>query len=192
MANFEAAVGKTVSLEGGYVNDANDYGGETKFGVSKRSYPHLDIVKLTVEDAKTIYKRDFWDKMLLDKVESQAVAEEVFDTGVNCGWAVAVRMLQSSINLFLLGLDGVDLDVDGLMGAKTLKALKQVTKTQTNLDVLLKLLNGFQLQHYIGLVQKDPRYHSFMKGWISKRIDMTGIDKELIPAEDMGEAKGSA
>ena len=191
MADFAKAVDITLGLEGGHVDDPHDYGGETKFGISKRSYPHLDIVKLSVEDAKDIYKRDYWDKLRLDDVTSQAVAEEVFDTAVNCGWNKAGQMLQSSINLFLLGLETASLDVDGLVGPVTLKALRVVTRSEKNKDVLLKLLNGFQLTHYINLVERDPRYHRFMKGWISKRIDFAGIDKSLTPAENLGDSSNN-
>ena len=58
MANIEPAAKKTLSLEGNYVNDFGDYGGETKFGITKRYYPNVDIANLTIEEAKAIYKRD--------------------------------------------------------------------------------------------------------------------------------------
>ena len=153
MADFRIAVNKTVGHEGGYVDDPKDFGGETKYGVSKRTYPNIDIIKLTLDGAREIYKRDFWDKMKLDDVDSQAIANEVFDTGVNCGWRVAATMLQNAINLFLVAAEAKDLlHTDGLVGSKTLKALRQVTRTPLNLDVMMKILNGYQLMHYINLV----------------------------------------
>ena len=54
--NFEDAFDRLISHEGGYVNDPLDPGGETKFGISKRSYPTLDIAALTREDARAIYR----------------------------------------------------------------------------------------------------------------------------------------
>jgi lysozyme family protein len=66
MNEFERAVSFTLSVEGGYVNDKNDPGKETKFGISKKSYPNLDIKNLTIEQAKEIYKRDYWDKAHCD------------------------------------------------------------------------------------------------------------------------------
>ena len=53
--------------EGGYVNDPNDPGGETNYGISKRSYPEVDIKNFSLGDAITIYKRDYWDAYHLDR-----------------------------------------------------------------------------------------------------------------------------
>jgi len=63
MADFNQAIEKTLVNEGGYINDPLDAGGKTKFGISKRSYPDVDIKNLTVDGAKSIYKKDYWDKL---------------------------------------------------------------------------------------------------------------------------------
>jgi hypothetical protein len=60
--HFERAVAFVLRHEGGYVNDPRDPGGETKYGISKRAYPRLDIKGLTEADAKEIYRRDYWEK----------------------------------------------------------------------------------------------------------------------------------
>lgn len=59
--DLDKALKFTLKWEGGYVNHPNDPGGETKFGISKRQYPHLDIGSLTLEDAIAIYRKDYWD-----------------------------------------------------------------------------------------------------------------------------------
>ena len=59
-SSFDLAIPIVLENEGGYVNDPADPGGETKYGISKRSYPALDIKNLTVEQATAIYLRDFW------------------------------------------------------------------------------------------------------------------------------------
>lgn len=59
---FEEAVEFVLAYEGGYVNDPNDPGGETNFGISKRAYPNVDIKNLTREDVIDIYRRDYWDR----------------------------------------------------------------------------------------------------------------------------------
>lgn len=61
MSGFDAAFAFVVGVEAGYVNDPNDPGGETKFGISKRAYPNEDIPNLTLERAKQLYQRDYWD-----------------------------------------------------------------------------------------------------------------------------------
>lgn len=87
---------RLIGHEGGYVNDPNDPGGETNWGVSKRSYPDLDIKSLTREDAREIYKRDFWDKVNADRLPF-SVVYQLFDFAVNSGPETAVRTLQSIV-----------------------------------------------------------------------------------------------
>ncbi|WP_324606443.1 glycosyl hydrolase 108 family protein [Xenorhabdus nematophila] len=57
---FLHAINSLLPMEGGYVNDPHDRGGETQYGISQRSYPRLDIRALTQDDATAIYYRDFW------------------------------------------------------------------------------------------------------------------------------------
>lgn len=83
-ANFDKAFVIVVGIEGGLVDDPADPGGLTKFGISKRRYPDLDIRNLTVEQAKAIYLRDYWNTHNLDKLE-YGKALLVFDCAVNGG-----------------------------------------------------------------------------------------------------------
>ena len=66
--NFDVAFEKLIGHEGGYVNDARDPGGETKYGISKRAYPDEDIAGLTLERAKQIYRRDCWARRIADNL----------------------------------------------------------------------------------------------------------------------------
>ena len=65
MLNFEVAFEHLLRWEGGYVDDPDDLGGETKYGITKRRYPDLDIGALTAEEARRIYRRDFFDELNL-------------------------------------------------------------------------------------------------------------------------------
>lgn len=69
---------------GGYTDDPVDPGGETKFGISKRAYPDIDIKSLTRTEAEVIYKRDYWDKAGCENMEPK-LGIAVFDSAVNCG-----------------------------------------------------------------------------------------------------------
>lgn len=93
MSYFDRAFVLTVAQEGGYSNDSRDRGGETKYGISKRAYPDLDIARLTVEGAKAIYRRDYWDRLRCDDLP-WPVALAVFDFGVNSGVGAAAKKLQ--------------------------------------------------------------------------------------------------
>ena len=76
---------KTLRHEGGYVNDPDDAGGETKFGISKRAYPSLDIKHLTLEQAVEIYTRDYFDAVGSDKFSFVPFRWKLFDIAVNIG-----------------------------------------------------------------------------------------------------------
>ena len=95
---FLMNVEHVLALEGGYVNHPNDPGGETRFGISKRSYPHLDIRALTRDEAMGIYYRDYWLKYGVQDIDSPALQSVYFDAVVNHG----ARKAQS----FLLQSDG--------------------------------------------------------------------------------------
>ena len=95
--DFDTAFARLIGHEGNYVNDPRDPGGETKFGISKRSYPNEDIANLTLERAKEIYRRDFWD-VLGDDVHP-AIKFQAFDFAVNSGIGTAIRKLQAAIGV---------------------------------------------------------------------------------------------
>ena len=66
MTTFDQAFAIVIGEEGGYVNDPNDPGGETKYGIAKNSHPNVDIANLTLDQAKAIYKTEYWDKVFGD------------------------------------------------------------------------------------------------------------------------------
>lgn len=110
--DFARAFAAVLGHEGGYVNDPHDPGGETKFGISKRSYPAEDIARLTIERAQAIYRRDYWDSCRCGEM-SWPVALVVFDCAVNQGQLRARRFLQLALRV----------GVDGVLGPRTMAAL---------------------------------------------------------------------
>jgi lysozyme family protein len=95
---FDEAFERTVGHEGGYVNDPADPGGETQWGISKRAYPGLDIKTLTRDDAREIYRRDFWNRINADRLHG-AVAFQLFDFAVNSGIETSIRYLQRALGV---------------------------------------------------------------------------------------------
>lgn len=79
--SFNKVMNFILEIEGGYVNDPNDPGGETNYGISKRSYPNVDIKRLTESKAREIYERDYWRKFHCD-VLSYPLDMCVFDAAV--------------------------------------------------------------------------------------------------------------
>jgi len=112
-AAFERAVARVLVDEGGYADNPSDPGGATKFGISKREYPQLDIAALTRADAVAIYYRDWWQRYRYSQLPGP-VAAKVFDLAVNIGPAHAVRCLQRALRAC-----GRRLAEDGALGRAT-------------------------------------------------------------------------
>lgn len=92
MADFDRAFRLLIGEEGGYSADPHDPGGETKFGISKRAYPAIDIANLTIDQAKAIYRRDYWAPLQLD-ARPWGPALVLFDCAVNQGVGRARALL---------------------------------------------------------------------------------------------------
>jgi len=166
MSNFEYAFDEVIGLEGGYVNDTGDHGGETKWGVSKRSYPNVDIKNLTKEEAKQIYWKDFWNKLLLTQVGEVSVALEIFEQAVNLGRKQAGIHVQGGLQLL-----GEIVDQDGWIGQQTIAAINRLGQART--QAYLKILNGFQFMKYLEIVTNDPTQKKYFVGWL-RRIAIYG------------------
>jgi lysozyme family protein len=96
--NFDTAIERALGHEGNYVNDPRDPGGETNWGISKRSYPTVDIKRLTREEAKAIYRRDFWQPVV-ETVADDALRFQLLDSAINHGMGNAVRFLQRALGV---------------------------------------------------------------------------------------------
>ena len=143
--NFDQAFDRLMGNEGGYVNNPADPGGETKWGIAKRSYPNLDIANLTREDAKAIYLRDFWQAGAMDQF-TPALAFQCFDAAVNHGMGNAVRFLQRAAGV-------AD---DGHIGPMTIAAV-----TSKSSVVILMLFIAVRIEFWTALSTWDK----FGKGW---------------------------
>ena len=144
-APFSVAFEQTIGHEGTYSNDPRDPGGETKYGISKRSYPSLDIAGLSLASAKQIYFRDFWLPMRGDDMPED-IAIEAFDAAVNHGVWQATRLLQRALRV-------AD---DGYIGPVTIAAAHSVDPAR-----FVARFNGERLAFYADL----PTWPTFGKGW---------------------------
>lgn len=190
MADFDKAFFKTMGHEGGYVNDKDDAGGETFMGISRKYNPTwagwdvIDDHKSCSDFPKCIedndeldelvmdfYEATYWDVNRLDEVESQAIASEMFDTGVNMGVTRAAKFLQEALNY--LNRDEKtypDLVVDGKIGPASLDALNYILNAGDE-EVLLTIMNVLQGQHYLDYMKKSPTQEKYARGWF-KRVTL--------------------
>jgi len=149
--DFDAAFDRLIGHEGGYVNHPSDPGGETKYGISRRSYPGEDIAGLTLERAKLIYARDFWGPAGCDVVPD-AAKFELFDMAVNSGVKAAVRNLQRAVG---------ETD-DGILGPRTLQAIQSMPAPR-----LVARFNG----HRLAFMSSLPTWPAFGRGWARRIAD---------------------
>ncbi len=155
MANFDIAIAQVLIEEGGkkYTNNKKDKGGETKYGISKTAYPHLDIKNLTEDQAKSIYKLNYWDKIKGDLILSQKVANCIFDCATNMGFTKAIKFAQEAARC----------KIDGLIGPQTLAYINS-----RDPDKLMAEYTKLRKAKYNLIVQLDPTQECFLNGWLMR------------------------
>ncbi|TCB37631.1 secretion activator protein [Acinetobacter sp. ANC 4910] len=168
---FEQAFDRLIGHEGKFTDDKNDRGNwttgiigkgilrGTKYGISAMTYPDFDIKNLTLDQAKGIYKRDWWDKLNADNLDP-AIVFQVWDFAINAGMGTAKRKLQKSVGMA----------EDGIIGPLTIKAIQ---KADLN-DVLMKF-NAERLKHYTSL----STWVRYGKGWtvrVAEQLNYAALD----------------
>lgn len=159
-AAWPAAVSNLLKWEGGYVNDPSDPGGETNWGISKRSYPDLNIKSLTQENAKAIYHRDWWLPYHLGEMPD-AIGVKVLDIIVNLGPRQGFKLVQRACNRLLLSPPY--LIEDGTSGPLTRAAVIHADPIR-----LLAMLREVQANYYTTLATEHPVMRKFLHGWLRR------------------------
>lgn len=114
MNAFDFCIEVILAEEGGLVTHPNDPGGTTKYGISQRAYPKLDIRAITLDDAKALYKRDYWNPIKGDELP-QGMNLLMLDCAVNQGTGTAIKLLQ----------EAAQVRVDGAIGEMTIRYAQQ-------------------------------------------------------------------
>lgn len=198
MAKFEISHHKTSLNEGGYVNDPDDRGGETAFGIARKYNPDWEgwekidrlkrriksfsLLKTTIDNdaelqrlADELYKARYFTPLRLQQVE-QIIADELYDSAVNLGVGAAARSFQKSLNLFNLNQKLYpDLKADGVIGDQTISAYDAYIST-SRWKSRNRLVLAKALIKWINYFQMDVYYKAngtdqekFILGW-TKRV----------------------
>lgn len=146
--NFDQSFEALIGHEGGYVNDPRDPGGETKFGISKRSYPREDIKNMTLVRAREIYARDYWGPAGCDALPD-GIKFDVFDMAVNSGVKTAIKTVQLAVGS----------TPDGALGPLTLQAIQSMQPAR-----LVARFNGQRLKFMASL----STWATFSRGWANR------------------------
>jgi lysozyme family protein len=159
--DFEKAFEIVVGHEGGFTDNPKDRGNwtsgkvgvgqlnGTKYGISAMAYPDLDIRRLTVAQAREIYKADYWDKIRGDELPGH-LAYNVFDGAVNSGVTRSIRWLQEAVGA----------NPDGVIGPRTLASVASTPEA-----LAIARYNG----HRLMFITDTATWSTFGKGW-AKRI----------------------
>lgn len=178
-----AIIAAVFTLEGGYVNDPTDPGGETNHGITKtvaKENGYTGPMKeLTQELASSIYYKDYIEKPgFVPMLElSPVVSQKLVDAGVNTGTARPSRWFQASLNaLSRGGKDFPQINVDGKVGAGTISAYKSLQKVRGKVkacELMIKTLDGQQTAYYMSLTNL-PQY---TVGWVDNRIGNVPVSR---------------
>ncbi|MHC1707434.1 MAG: glycoside hydrolase family 108 protein [Bacteroidales bacterium] len=157
--------------EGGFVNDPDDPGGATKYGISIRLLASLgelgdidkdgdvdihDILALGPEEVAEIYFAHFYEPLRIEEIKDSSLAMQVFDFAVNAGSKTAVKILQESLKI----------TADGIMGPRTLAEVNNYS-TSTPLMLYRYARNDF----YRNLASRKPKLKKFLQGWLNRVAD---------------------
>jgi lysozyme family protein len=146
------AIDLILKLEGGYVNDPRDPGGETKYGISKKAHPNEDIANLTVERAREIYRADYWNPTAARIYDvSNRLAATLFDSAVNQGNGAAVQMLQGILHA----------KQDGIIGPLTVAALQDAID-QHGEGWVIAQFQATRVLRYAG----NRNWQTYGRGWM--------------------------
>lgn len=158
--NFDKAFKTVIGHEGGFTLHSGDPGNwtggkvgigtlkGTKYGIAANTYPNEDIKNLTLDRAKQLYKRDFWDKAKCDQLPD-GLRFHVFDVSVNSGVSRGVKTLQQALGV----------NDDGIVGSQTINA----SKSQNAHEILIKFYS-FRIAFYTSL----STFSTFGKGWMNR------------------------
>ena len=177
-----AIVAGVFAVEGGYVNNPADPGGETNHGVTvavAREHGYQGPMReLPKETAQRIYTQDYIERPGFHSVIvlSPALGEKLVDAGVNAGTGRSARWFQQALNhLSRGGADFPLVAVDGQIGAQTLAAYRALEGKRGRVkacELVIKLLDAQQGSHYMRLNQP-----TFIVGWTDARLQNVPLER---------------
>jgi lysozyme family protein len=157
---FQIAFDALIKHEGGFVICKRR--GETKFGITERTYPHLNIRELTIEDARYIYHKDWWVKNSYNQIPYASLATRIFDFSVHAGADRSHSILQLALNNM-----GHPVTIDGKIGEETLRAIRH-----SDPILLVRMFIEAIRKFYYDLAANHPQQSKYLKGWL-RRLEGT-------------------
>lgn len=156
MPTITAIIDKEIVIEGGEVNDSQDRGGRTKYGISEAANPEAwKDGPPTLEASRAIFLKKYVEGPHFDLIPDPQLQAQLVDFGVNSGPGVAVKKLQAILHV----------EVDGILGAATLTALSLVRAEEVN-----ALLVAARVRMIGKIVSANPSQLKFLNGWLDRAL----------------------
>lgn len=177
--SIQKIIESVLEREKGYANNPNDAGGETMWGITiataRRNGYTGAMRDLPRDKAASIYLNEYVIAPGFMRIAaiSTAIAEELVDSGVNCGSGRPGPWLQRTLNLMNRQAKLFpDLVVDGVLGAATQTALLCVLRDRGNdgEKVILRALNCLQGAYYMEITERRAANEEFFFGWMLNRV----------------------
>lgn len=175
MAEFQTALQKVLVHEGKYINDPDDPGGETYKGIARNRHSKwsgwvcIDLCKLVsgfpanlekdveLQNHITLfYQVNFWDQLNADKIDSQLIANSIFDFGVNAGVKVSALLAQLV----------VEADADGVIGPQSIEKINSFDP-----DHFLAAFTVAKIARYVSIIRKRPTSKKYLYGWVCRALE---------------------
>lgn len=175
-ADVKKSLVVTFKHEGGLQCDASDPGnwtsgrvgigrqGCTKYGIATNTYPHEDIRNMKIERAAVLYNRDFFRPLRLHEMESQGLANEIFDTAVNCGVGTSANIVRKTINY----LGPAKYPMTGKLNAEQVEWINKYTRKKINRTKFWKILNVYQAERYMAIINSNEKMRKYENSWFSR------------------------
>lgn len=168
MKTVREMIDDIIEIEGGYVNDPDDNGGETKYGITENTLKAWDksgrmtIKELRKDEAAEIYRSQYYTRPNIHQLPSE-IQPIVFDMCVNHGSTAAIKILQKTMNKLFSGR----LSTDGLIGEKTCHKARQLLNNLTINRVVNSIVDERKLT-YADIVANNKTQVKFLKGWLNR------------------------
>lgn len=168
MSDFQAALDHVLRWEGGMVDDPDDAGGATNYGISEAAHPEAwEDGPPTESQAISIYRNQYWshERVQAGEIESDGIALYLFDCAVNHGPETAAQMLQEAIRR-----SGGECSKDGWIGPNTREALRSCDPA-----VVLDRYALIRVDFYREIVRADASQTTFLLGWLNRALDLLNL-----------------
>lgn len=158
---FEKALSDVLKNEGGYVNDPDDHGGATNYGITMKTLSDFlghtvnehDVQSISMDVVREIYKKNYWDRLKLDLVKNETLAALLFDQAVNRGTRTVAEQIQKIVGV----------TVDGMMGPLTIKSINAYNQKK----LIINFIKVSQ-DSYIRIALSNHKQMKFLTSWINR------------------------